>query len=337
MKFLNEIKNIYKRREFVIIIFILLVSLISGLKNPTFFSPNNWIDLGKANSILLIVALGQMIVITTGGIDLSVSSVVALSGMVVAMIMAKNNQIPLIVLALIGMAVGLFCGFINGLIIGKGKVPPLITTLGTLAIYRGMAVVISKSQWVTSNQMTDSFRKIARGATLGINNLIFLAIIFSIIFFYFMGYTRIGREMYAYGGNKEAAKFAGISSERTNYIAFSISGAIAGIAGLLWVSRFDLALPLAAKGFELLTIAACVVGGASVFGGIGTVLGTVLGAILLGVILNALELVGVGDLYKNGIYGFVILLAVLFDAVILKRVSENLRRNRRLSKKVKNN
>ena len=330
MRFLNEIKNVYKRREFAIVIFILVVILLAGLKNTTFFTANNWLYLGKATAILVFVSIGQMIVITTGGIDLSVGSIIALSGMGAAMIMVRNNNTPTIVLIIVGIFIGSACGFINGLIVGKGKVPPLITTLATLAIYRGMVVVISKSQWIYSHQITDSFKNITRGSMLGINNLIFVALILSIVFYYFMGYTKTGREIYAYGGNKEAANFVGISSVKINYLVFTLSGALAGFGGVLWVSRLATAQPLSAKGFEFLVVAACVVGGVSIFGGLGTVVGTVLGALLLGIILNALELLGIGDFWKNAVYGFVILLAVSFDAILSKRVSEQLRRNRRI-------
>lgn len=328
--FKNQVSGIFKRREFGIVAVILIIMLAIGLRNPTFFTMENWKDILMPTSILIIVAIGQMMTMITGGIDLSVGSIVAFSGMSIGLIMIKYPSLHVIILILIGTAIGLMAGFINGIIIGKGRVPPLITTLATLAIYRGLVVVVSKSQWVVYGDITPGFKLIARGNILGINNLIIAAAVLSIIFYYFLGHTKKGREIYAYGGNKEAANFVGINSERINYLVYSLSGALAGFGGVLWVSRVLVAQSTSAKGFEFLTITACVVGGVSIFGGIGTVIGVILGALLLGIILNGLELIGVSDFWKMSIQGLVILLAVIIDTVLSRRVMEQLRKGRRI-------
>jgi rhamnose transport system permease protein len=330
INFSGLLSDIFKRREFGIFLIIISLVIIVSIKNPRFLSLGNIEDIFLYISILSFIAIGQMMVIITGGIDLSVGSILAFSGMSVGMLMMKYTWIHPIILILIGAAIGLILGFINGLIVGKGKVPPIITTLGTMAIFRGLVLVVSGSQWVDSHEMTRGFKLIARGKILGINNLIFIAIVFAIIFYYFLDHTRKGREIYAYGGNKEAARFVGINAEKVNFLVFSISGALAGFGGVLWVSRFATAQSGTATGVEILVIAACIIGGVSIFGGVGTILGVLLGSLLLGIILNSLELIGVSAFWKLAIQGFVMLVAVIIDTSLSRHTQEGLRKSRRI-------
>lgn len=330
VSFKSQLSSIFRRREFGLFIVIAVIMLAVGLRNPIFFTMENWKDMLMYTSILAFISIGQMITITTGGIDLSVGSVLALSGMSVGLLMKEYEWLHPIVLILIGAAIGFICGFLNGYIIGKGKVHPLITTIATLSIYRGLVVIVSRSEWIVYSDITDSFKLIARGKILGINNLIFTALFISIIFYYFLRHTRKGREIYAYGGNKEAARFVGINSERINYLVYTISGTLAGLGGVLWVSRVLTAQAPTALGYEMLTVAACVIGGASIFGGVGTVIGVLLGSLMVGIIVNSLELIGIIDFWKLSVQGFVILLAVMFDAILSHRIKEQLRRQRRI-------
>jgi rhamnose transport system permease protein len=278
----------------------------------------------------MIVAIGQMIVMLSGGIDLSVASIMAFSGLSVGLLMEQYPWIHPVLLVLLGIAIGFVFGFVNGFIIGKGKVPPIIATLGTLSIYRGLAVLISRGTWVDSWEMTQGFKLIARGTILGINNLIFFAIVLTIIFIYFTGYAKKGREIYAYGSNNEAARFAGINPEKVNYLAFSISGLLAGLGGILYVSRVANAQSYSAQGFEMQTIAVCVIGGVSIFGGIGTLSGVIFGVFLWGVILNAMNVLGVSDFWQLAVQGLIVLIAVIIDTVLLNLNQEQLRRSRRV-------
>jgi rhamnose transport system permease protein len=326
----NQLSTIYRRREFDVFIVIVIVMVLVGVRNPTFFTLDNWKDMLMYVSILAFISIGQMMTIITGGIDLSVGSVLALSGMSVGMIMRGNSFLHPVILILIGTIIGLGCGLLNGLLIGKGRVHPLITTLATMSIYRGLVVVVSRSLWVAYGDITPGFRMIARGNTIGINNLMFSALIISIVSYYFLNHTRKGREVYAFGDNQEAAKFVGINGANINMLVFSISGMLAGFGGVLWVSRVNTAQANTALGYEMQTIASCVIGGVSIFGGVGNVIGLLLGTLLFGVILNSLELIGIVDFYKLSAQGFIILVAVIFDAIISHRVAERIRKERRV-------
>jgi len=326
----SQLSTIYRRREFDVFIVIVIVMVVVGLRNPTFFTKENWKDMLMYVSILAFISIGQMMTIITGGIDLSVGSVLALSGMSVGMIMREYAFLHPIILILTGTIIGLSCGFLNGLLIGKGRIHPLITTLATMSIYRGLVVVVSRSLWVAYGDITPGFRLIARGNTLGINNLMFSALIIAIVSYYFLNHTRKGREIYAYGDHQEAAKFVGINGANINMLVFSISGMLAGFGGVLWVSRVHTAQANTALGYEMQTIASCVIGGVSIFGGVGNVIGVLLGTLLFGVILNSLELIGIVDFYKLSAQGFIILVAVIFDAIISHRVAEQMRKQRRI-------
>lgn len=327
--FKNWMLSIIRKREFAISIVVLVVIILVGLRNPAFFTKDNWKDLLMYGSILAFISIGQMVTMVTGGIDLSVGSILALSGMSVGIIMRENPSFHPIVLVAIGALIGLGCGLCNGFLTGKGKIPPLITTLSTMSVFRGLVVVVSRSRWIVYGDITEGFRQIARGNILGINNLMFTAIIISIIFFYILNHTVKGREIFAYGDHKEAAKFVGINGARIDILVFLISGLLAGLGGVLWISRVNTAQANTAIGYEMQTIAACVIGGVSIYGGVGSIPGVLLGTLLFSVILNALELIGIVDFWKMSMQGLVILIAVIFDAVIAQRTAEQIRKNRR--------
>jgi len=330
MRLKSRLKDMVRRREFGIFLIIIVVMVVVGFRNPTFFTKDNWKDMLMYASILAFISIGQMMTIVTGGIDLSVGSVVALSGMSVGIIMRDYPVLHPVLLILLGTIFGLGCGLVNGLLIGKGKIHPLITTLATMSIYRGLVVVVSRSRWVVYGDITDGFRMIARGNTLGINNLMFAALVIAVIAYYFLNHTRKGREVYAFGDHKEAAKFVGINGVNISILVYAVSGLLAGFGGVLWVSRVHTAQANTALGYEMQTIAACVIGGVSIFGGVGSVIGVLLGTLMFGIILNALELIGIVDFWKLSVQGFVILLAVIFDAILSHRVMEQMRKQRRI-------
>jgi len=329
-RLINTMKEFIRNREFAVTLVITIIILIVGIRNPTFFTLDNWKDILMYVSILALISAGQMMTILSGGIDLSVGSVVALSGMSVGMIMREVPQMPPLLLIIFGTLIGLVCGLINGLLIGKGKVPPLITTLATMSIFRGLVVVVSRSRWIVYGDITEGFRQIARGKILGINHLMFAALVIGILVYYFLNHTRKGREIYAYGDNPEAAKFVGIRASNINILVFSLSGLLAGFGGILWVSRVNTAQASTATGFEMQTIAACVIGGVSILGGIGSVLGVFLGSLLFGIILNSLELIGIVDFWKLSVQGFIILVSLMFDALLTQRTEEKIRKQKRI-------
>jgi rhamnose transport system permease protein len=250
----------------------------------------------------------------------SVASTLALAGMIVAMTVSANQALPVWLTVLMGIGLGAVLGGFNGLLVTKGKVPPIIATLGTLSIYRGLTFAISGGAWVDAAEMPESFKLLARGTVLGIPNLVFAALVVALTFYYFLRHTRTGREIYAVGSNPGAAEVVGVRVSRIRFLVFLLSGILAGLAGILWVSRYASAQSDSAAGFELQTVAAAVVGGVNIFGGSGTVPGVLLGSLLLGVIINALNLVHISPFWKLAVQGLVILLAVVADALITRRL-----------------
>jgi rhamnose transport system permease protein len=312
--------NLARFREAGITLFIMILVIAVTIRNPAFLTADNFQDILLNISILAIVALGQTMVIITHGIDLSVSSVIGLVAMMVAFVVKQNPEMSVLLVVLLGMALGAVLGSFNGLIITYGKVPPIIATLGTLSIYRGLVFYYSQGTWINSFELPKSFKLLSKGTPLGLPNMVIIAIIVAVIVYYFLNYTRTGREIYAVGSNPDAAQFAGIRKDRIIFLVYLLSGIAAGLAAVLWASRFESAQTNTALGFELQTVAASVVGGVSISGGVGTVPGVLLGALLLGIIQNALTIVRISPFWQLAAQGLLILIAVVTDKWILSRV-----------------
>ncbi|MFN8473001.1 MAG: ABC transporter permease [Anaerolineae bacterium] len=327
---LSLVQAVVRFREIGILVFILLLSAIISFRNPAFLTPENFRDILLNISILVIVALGQSMVIITRGIDLSVGSMIGLTAMMVSYFVVAFPGVPPVVALPLGMAIGAALGSFNGLIISRFEVPPIIATLGTLSIYRGLVFLYSNGQWINAYEMPPGFRQLAKGDLfLGIPNLILFAIFVALAVYYFLTYTRTGRDIYAVGSNPDAARFAGIPITRIKFLVYVISGLLCGLAGVLWASRFESAQTNTALGFELQTVAAPVVGGVNIFGGSGGVLGVIMGAFLLGIINNGLTLARISPFWQLAAQGLLILLAVILDSVILRRLQRiRTRRNR---------
>ena len=307
-------------REAGISLFILMLVVAVTLRAPSFLSVDNFEDILLNISILSIVALAQTMVIITHGIDLSVSSMIGLVGMMVAFVVKQNPEMPVMFSVVLGMALGSVLGTFNGLIITFGKVPPIIATLGTLSIYRGLVFFYSQGTWINSFELPANFKQLSKGTPLGLPNMVIIALLVAVIVYYFLNYTRTGRDIYAIGSNPDAAQFAGIRKQRITFLVYLISGLLSGLAAVLWVSRFESAQTNTALGFELQTVAASVVGGVSISGGVGTVTGVLLGALLLGIIQNSLTLVRISPFWQLAAQGLLILIAVIYDKWILSRV-----------------
>lgn len=323
------LQAVVRFREAGIIIFIILLAALVSLRNPAFLSAGNFRDILLNISILTIVALAQMMVIITRGIDLSVGSTIGLTAMMVSFTVVALPGMPTVLALPLGMALGAALGGLNGLIVAYGGVPPIIATLGTLSIYRGLIFLYSGGQWINAYEMPPDFKELAKGTPLGVPNLILFALAVALAVFLFLKYTRTGRDIYAVGSNPDAARFAGIQTQRIIFLVFTISGLLCGLAGVLWASRFEAAQTNTALGFELQTVAAPVVGGVNIFGGSGSVLGVGLGAFLLGIINNALTLIKISPFWQLAIQGLLILLAVIADAAISRRLQRIMPRRSR--------
>lgn len=308
-------------RELGLILFILVASVFIQTQNSSFLTMVNLTDMLTNTSILAILAVGMMMVLITGGIDLSVGAVVALSGMSSAVFIRDFPNIPVIVAVLVGLFVGLFSGLVLGLLIAKGRILPIIASLGMMNVYRGLTYIVGDNQWVSAFQMTDAFKEIATGSFLGINHLIWAAFIVLAVFYYILNFTRSGRRMYAVGSNEEATAITGISKERTLILVYMLNGLLAGLVGVLWVSKFASAQGDTASGYELNVIAACVLGGVSVNGGVGKISGLITGALLFGILNNALPLLNASTFWEDAIQGVVIVAAIVMN-VLMKRRSD---------------
>lgn len=311
--------NIARLREAGIGLFIILLVGVVTLREPAFLTSDNVLDILLNISILAIVALGQTMVIITHGIDLSVSSMIGLVAMMVAFVVKQNPEMPVLLAVLLGMALGAVLGAFNGLIITAGKVPPLIATLGTLSIYRGLVFFYSNGTWINSFELPKSFKMLSKGTALLLPNMVILAIVVALVVYYFLNHTRTGRDIYAVGSNPDAAQVAGIPKQRIIFLVYLFSGLACGLAAVLWASRFESAQTNTALGFELQTVAASVVGGVSISGGVGTVPGVVLGALLLGIIQNALTIVRISPFWQLAAQGLLILIAVVVDHLVQQR------------------
>jgi rhamnose transport system permease protein len=309
-------------RELSILIFILLLIAVVTLDTPSFFTAENFRNILLNISILAIVALGQTMVIITRGIDLSVSAIIGLVAMMVSFTVVAFPAVSPALAIVLGMLLGGILGSFNGVIITAGKVPPIIATLGTLSIYRGMVFLYSGGTWINSFEMPDGYRALAKAAPLGVPNIILFAAVVALAVTIFLNHTRPGRDIYAVGSNPEAANVAGIPVQRTLFMVYVISGLLAGLAAVLWASRFESAQTNTALGFELQTVAAAVVGGVNIFGGSGTVVGVILGAFLLGTIENALILVRISPFWQLAAQGLLILVAVVVDSAIRRRLQQ---------------
>jgi rhamnose transport system permease protein len=281
---------------------------------PGFAAPRNLAGVLDDTAILMMLALGQMLVILVRGIDLSVAANLALCGMLAALFnraFPGAGVLPVLVLTLLA---GGLLGAINGLLVWKLRLPPIVVTLGTMAVYRGAIYLLSKGAWVNENEMTREFLAFTRARLLGLTTLAWLALLCATAFLIALRYTRVARNLYAAGGNPEAAAYSGVDAGRMQFIAYVVCGALAGLCGYLWVARYAVAYTDIALGFELQVIAACLIGGVAITGGAGTALGVLLGCLFLGIIRSSLPLVGISAFWQMFINGVVIVAAVLLSA-----------------------
>ena len=301
-------------RETILASAIFVLLMLVAARFPGFIAPENMANVFNDTAPLIILALGQMVVILTRCIDLSVAANLALTGMAVAMINVAMPDLPIAVIIAIAIMLGAAMGAVNGILVWKLSIPPIVVTLGTMTIFRGIIFLISDGKWVNSHEMSAAFTGVPRAELLGLPVLSWAAIITIILFGIMMARTQFGRSIFAVGGNPHAAVYTGIDVGKTQFYSFVVSGALAGLTGYLWVSRFAVAYVDIAGGFELEVVAACVIGGISIAGGIGSVGGAVLGAIFLGVVKNALPVVNISPFWQLAISGSAILIAVAFNA-----------------------
>ena len=306
--------NFVKQREALLALLIVALVLLVGLRSPQFLSFSSLSNLLTDSTLLIMLALVQMFVIVTRGIDLSIASNLALSGMMAALLASRYPDLPLLFVMLVALAIGLFLGLINGWLIGYLELPPIVVTLGTMSVYRGLVFVLSGGAWVSSHKMPADFIAFPLDRLLGVTHLVWIAAAMILVTFFLARYTRFGRDLYAIGNAPQAARYVGIPSSKRLLWTYGLSGLMSGLCGYLWVARYAVAYTEIAYGFEFTVIAACVIGGVSIAGGVGTVGGAVLGSLFLAVINNALPIVKVSPFWQSALTGAVILTAVMINA-----------------------
>lgn len=320
--------------KFAPFIFLLLLIIFFASQNPNFLDPRNVFNIMRDVSITGLIALGMTFVILTGGIDLSVGSLLALAGLVAAAIAKGTNTntlsldtsattgAPVYVAILAAIGVGILGGLLQGLAITNLKVPPFVVTLGGLTIFRGLGLLFSGGGPISS--MGEAYQWWGRGRipeTTGIPIPVIIFLIFALVSHIVLRYTRYGRHVYAVGGNKEAARLSGLNVKRITTSVYVIVGFFAGLGGFILSSLLNSAEAVAGEGYELDVIASVVIGGTSLFGGEGSVLGTVIGAVLIGVLNKGLVMLQVSPYIQMVIIGLIVVLAVAFDQFLKSRRS----------------
>ncbi|MFB8140994.1 ABC transporter permease, partial [Streptomyces parvus] len=290
-----------------LVVLVVAMSLLSG----DFLTTQNLLNVGVQAAVTAILAFGVTFVIVSAGIDLSVGSVAALSATVLAW-SATSAGVPVVLAVVLAIATGIACGFVNGALISYGKLPPFIATLAMLSIARGLSLVISQGSPIAFPESVSRLGD-TLGGWLPVPVLVMIAM--GLITALILGRTFIGRSMYAIGGNEEAARLSGLRVKRQKIVIYALSGLFAAVAGIVLASRLVSAQPQAAQGYELDAIAAVVIGGASLAGGVGKASGTLIGALILAVLRNGLNLLSVSAFWQQVVIGVVIALAVLLDTL----------------------
>lgn len=314
VSFPNQVRAIMGKYGmlFILIALILLMSFLS----PTFFTTGNLLNIVRQMSVVGIIAIGVTIVIITTGIDLSSGSVVALVS-VVAATFAKGDAYPLFVPILIGISLGMLIGMINGTIIAKGRIAPFIVTLGMMTGARGAALLFSDGRPIGG--LSDSFKFIGQGDLFGIPVPILIFALVGAVSYMLLNKTKFGKYVYAIGGNEQAATIAGVNVDRYKIYIYGYAGLLSAVAGLILTSRIASGQPTSGTMYELDAIAAAVIGGTSLSGGIGTIGGTVIGALIIGVMNNGLDLLNVSSYWQQILKGAIITVAVYLDSRKNKR------------------
>ena len=291
--------------------FLTLIALFAGLSiaTPHFLTSTNLSSVVRQTAVINIMALGMTMIIIAGGIDLSVGSILAMGGLLGSMAMERG--LPIVPSVFAGIVTGLVCGFLNGLMTTQLRINPFIVTLGTLGIYRGLALMISNGLPV--HNLPAGFSYLGEGVVAGIPFVWFLLVVCAVAVHILLEHTKHGRFAFAIGSNPDAALYAGIPTSFHTITVYTIGGALTGLAGMIEASRLMTGQPTAGQGYELQAIAAVVIGGGSLRGGEGTVIGTLVGAFIMGLLANGSDLLGISPYLQQAIIGAVIIFAVAVD------------------------
>jgi len=309
----NPLRNISRESKQLLSTFsgLFVIGIIFSILSPYFFSVNHLLTVATQTAIIAIIAIGQTYVMITTGIDLSIGSNIALSGMVAGMTMAAGY--PLAVCITLALLSGCLVGLLNGLMVAYGKIPPFIATLGTMTAIRGVSLTLT--QGIPISGLPKQFTVMGTGTLAGIPIPVILMVVLTVIFGFVLAKTKLGRHVYATGSNVDAARLSGIDTKAVLIKVYMISGFLAAFAGLIMAARIISAQPSAGDGYELDAVASSVIGGTSTLGGEGLIGGTFIGAFIIGILRNGLNLVGVSPFIQKIIIGVVIVGSVFVDRI----------------------
>lgn len=315
---MNALRGLLLRREAGILVMIILFCLAVGVAKPQFLTLDSLRIILLLTPLIMIGAMGQMLVIVARHVDLSIGSMLGFSAMVTGMMFKLYPEIWWPIGFLLSIGIGAMLGLVNGVLVTLFRLPAIIVTLGTLNLYRGLTYIVSGARQIDRQFVPSALKAMSQTSPiLGIPWIIFISFGVALLTYFFVMHTRVGRQIFALGSNPVAAPLRGIAVTRVTLLVFTISGALSGLAGILYASRWGFVNPSnTGAGFEFQVIAAVVIGGVSINGGVGTVPGTVLGVLLLGCVAAALPLLGIPGTTQNAIYGAVILIALLIDRTV---------------------
>jgi rhamnose transport system permease protein len=312
-------------RELGVVGALALLIAVTAILEPRFIHADSLRNLALNGAIIAVLAAGETLVIITRNVDLSVGSVLGLAAFGSGDLLSRHPGLALPLVFLLAIGLGAGCGLLNGVLVTFGRVPALVVTLGTLYIFRGVAFLWTGGRQVNAETLPDAFLNIGTGTVLGIPTLVIVALVVVLVVGRGLADFRAGRELYAIGSNPEAARLAGVRSDRRVLGAFVICGALAGLAGALFTARYGTVDATAGTGYELTVIAAAVVGGVAIFGGSGSVYGAAIGALLLGTITSSLIVLKVDAFWQQAAVGALLLVAITFDRFVGLRIDAALR------------
>lgn len=323
--FARGVRRLARARETTIFAVAVVIVIVTTIVNPSFLlSTDGWRDLLLTPAMLLLLAVGASMVIITRSVDLSVGSIVGLTAYLTGQLFIGVPGIPIIVVFVAGAAAGALLGVVNGALVAVAKVPALVITLGTLYVYRGVNVLWTGSNQVNPSQLPQGFLDIGTDSVLGIPYLFIIAIVVVLVAGWYMRNKPSGRELYAIGSDPAAAELYGLRVRRRIFWAFVISGALAGLAGVLFTARYGTSNSQTGSGIELQAVGAAVIGGVAIFGGSGSVYGAAVGAFLLITISRALPILGVQSFWQQAVVGALIIGAIILDRYLSVRLSRRL-------------
>lgn len=306
-------KKLFKSRNTGLVVALIVLLIVARILTPNMFTVNSIISMLQNNSVYALLAVGEMMVILTGGIDISIGSTLAFSGVACTALSVANPNVPGFVWLLTGLGIGILCGLLNGVLVGYLHMVPMICTLGTMYIFRGLAFVASGGQWWFANQYNSSYRVFAITKVFGIPTLIFFAVVVMILAAIFLGYTSAGRRIYAIGTSKESSAVAGIKEAKVTLYAFVICGGLAGLAGMLYTGNYAVGYYGIGQGYEMIAIAICVLGGVSITGGKGRVDGVFIGVLIMSVITYFISMIPGMSVWQDAFEGAIIIIAVAIN------------------------